>query len=179
MGCRLFTAVDGADTGAPSEWKGTPGAWGCSRSHAAVIEQALADGTERLLVFEDDATFVPGFSGQLDRLTVPEDCQMLYLGGEHLAEPLPGPPGLVRGVNVNRTHAYGILGRPAMLTILEHLRWDPATWTAAHSIDHHLGILHEQGRVVVYAASPWLSGQAAGRSDVDGKTWPDRSWQRG
>lgn len=177
--CRLFPAVDGELEAVPSGWQGTAGAWGCARSHATVLELAVADGVERLLVFEDDATFVPQFMAKLGSLEIPADCQMVYLGGEHLAEPLPGPPGLVRGVNVNRCHAYGILGRPAMLTIRDHLRWDPAAWTAAHNVDHHLGLLHETGRVVVYAASPWLCGQAAGRSDIDGRAWPERAWERG
>lgn len=169
-------AVDGLAYRPPDGWNGTPGAWGCARSHASVVATADADGVERLLVLEDDVTFVPGFAERLAGLAVPADCQMLYLGGEHLLPPDPGPPGLVRGRNVNRCHAYAVLGRPALALLREHLRWEPARWTAAHNVDHHYGLLHEQGRVAVYAADPWLCGQAAGPSDIDGRTWPERSW---
>lgn len=172
----VFRAVDGEREAVPEAWHGTAGAWGCARSHERVVEQAMADGADRLLVFEDDATFAAGFAERLAGLRIPATCQQLYLGGEHLLPPEPGPAGLVRGRNVNRCHAYAIIGRPALETIRGHLRWDPASWTAAHNVDHQLGILHETGRVEVYAADPWLCGQAAGRSDIDGKTWPERAW---
>lgn len=176
MGCEVFRAVDGQREAMPEGWGGTPGAWGCYRSHLAVIEQALEDGVCRLVVFEDDATFAPDFAERLADLSIPTDCEQLYLGGEHLKPPQPGPPGLVRGRNVNRCQAYAVLGRSTMLTIRDHLRWDPARWTAAHNVDHHLGILHEDGQLAVYAADPWLCGQAAGPSDIDGRTWPERWW---
>lgn len=172
----VFPAIDGQSLAPPDGWTGSKGAWAVTLSHAAVVAQTLADGVGSVLVFEDDATFVPGFASRLAGLAVPADCGMLYLGGEHLLPPEPGPPGLVRGRNVNRTHAYGIVGRPILELVREHLRWDPARWTAAHNVDHHLGILHEQGRLAVYAADPPLCGQAAGASDIDGRTWPERWW---
>lgn len=171
----VFPAVDGHAEAIPDEWQGTPGAWGCYRSHLAVVEQAIVDGLDRLLVFEDDATFLPGFARRTNCL-VPDDCEQLYLGGEHLQPPKPGPMGFVRGVNVNRTHAYWIFGQPAMEKIRDHLQWNPAAWTDKHSVDHHLGLLHERNEINVYAMSPWVCGQAAGESDIDGKTWPDRAW---
>lgn len=172
----VFQAVDGREDAPPNGWQGTPGAWGCYRSHLAVIEQAIADGMERLLVFEDDATFLPGCANRMNCL-VPDDCEQLYLGGEHLKPPKPGPPGFVLGRNVNRTHAYAVFGRAAMEKIRDHLQWNPAAWTARHHVDHQLGLLHERGGIVVYACSPWLCGQSAGASDVDGKKWGERAWK--
>lgn len=174
--CDVFPAVDGEQEKPPAGWQTTPGAWGCARSHEEVMAAALRDGVERLLVFEDDATFGHAFADRLAGLALPADCQQFYLGGEHLKPPQPGPPGFVRGVNVNRTHAYAVLGRPALEMLREHLRWNPATWTDRHHVDHHYGILHERGAIRVYAVKPWLCGQAAGRSDVDGRDRPARDW---
>lgn len=174
--CEVFVAVDGQQEPPPPGWKTTPGAWGCYRSHLAVIEQAIAEGIERLLILEDDATFGHAFAERLFALAVPPDCEMLYLGGEHLKPPIPATAGLARCVNVNRTHAYAVLGRAALGTIASHLRWDAAAWTDHHHIDHHYGLLHERGGVVVYAATPWLCGQAAGKSDIDGVDRPSRTW---
>ena len=172
-----YPAIDGQEEPPPAWWKTTPGAWGCYRSHAAVIDHALAIGVESILVFEDDATFVPDFADRLAALEVPADCGQLYLGGQHLAKPDPGPPGLLRGRNVNRTHAYAVFGRPALETLQAHLRPDPALWTARHHVDHHYGILHRERRIGCYAVSPWLCGQAAGLSDVDGRKRPERAWR--
>lgn len=171
-----FAAVDGLDVAPPAWWKTTPGAWGCYLSHRTVLEQALADGVERLLIFEDDATFVDNFAAQMARLRVPDDCQQLYLGGQHLLKPERGPVGLVHGRNVNRTHAYAVFGRDSIDMLCRHLRPAPGIWTADHHVDHHYGILHREGRIRVYAVRPWWCGQAAGVSDVDGNLRLARVW---
>jgi hypothetical protein len=172
-----YPATDGQEDRPPAWWKTTPGAWGCYQSHRAVIDYALAIDIESILIFEDDATFVPDFTERLAGLEVPADCQMLYLGGQHLTRAEPGPPGLVRGRNVNRTHAYAVFGRPALELLRDHLRPDPALWTARHHIDHHYGLLHRRRRIAVYAVSPWLCGQAAGVSDVSGRPERERAWR--
>lgn len=172
-----YPATDGQEERPPAWWKTTPGAWGCYRSHAAVIDAAIADGVERLLVLEDDATFVPDFCDRLAAVEIPADCGQLYLGGQHLTKPEPVTAGLVRGKNVNRTHAYAVFGRTALETLRDHLRPDPAIWTARHHVDHHYGILHRERRIGCYAVSPWLCGQAAGLSDVDGRKRPERAWR--
>ncbi len=171
-----YPATDGRDEAPPDWWKTTAGAWGCYQSHRAAIDYAIAIGIDSILIFEDDATFVPDFCQRLADLEVPSDCQMLYLGGQHLVRPEPGPPGLVRGRNVNRTHAYALIGREALQAVRDHLRPGPH-WTARHHVDHHFGILHRERRIGVYATSPWLCGQAAGTSDVSGRVVRERAWR--
>jgi hypothetical protein len=171
----LLPAVDGRDVPRPAWWETTDGAWGCLLSHQAAIDRAIRDGADRLLVFEDDATFVPDFSRRLSRLPVPADCQQLYLGGQHLREPVPAADGLVRGRNINRTHAYAILGRSALAEARRHIEADDR-WACRHHVDHRYGELHAPGRLTVYAARPWLCGQAAGRSDVSSRNVKARAW---
>lgn len=173
----VLPAIDGREHEPPSWWKTTPGAWGCYLSHKQAVALAVLEGVERLLVFEDDATFVPDFPARLAALPVPADADWLYLGGQHLRRPEPVAEGLVRGVNVNRTHAYALLGRRALAAVCAHLEPNPKRWTARHHVDHHYGILHQARSLNVYAASPWLCGQAAGTSDVDGRKRPERVWR--
>lgn len=174
----VFQAVDGVLEERPAWWRGTPGSWGCYRSHRQVLEQAAAAGQRRILVLEDDVSFAPDFVQQLAVLEVPADAQQLYLGGQHLSTPEPGPPGLLVGRNVNRTHAYAVLGRPAIDILLDHLKPDPARWKSKHHIDHHLGILHRDRRIRCYCVQPWICGQAAGSSDVGNGKAAERWWQR-
>jgi hypothetical protein len=170
-------AVDGQAEPPPAGWKATPGAWGCARSHYAVLSWAIATGVERLLVLEDDATFVPDFAARLAALTPPEDTGQLYLGGQHLTKPeaLPGRVDFVRGLNVNRTHAYGVLGRAALETLRDWIEPSPA-WACRHHVDHRMGVLHRERRLGVYAVRPWICGQAAGLSDITNKKAGARTW---
>lgn len=172
----LFAAVDGTAEQRPAWWRSTPGAWGCYRSHVAIIECCLDRGTDRVVIFEDDATFSRDFTTCVQTLDVPADCQQLYLGGQHLSHPKRGPPGFMVGTNVNRTHAYALIGRPTLELVREHLQPDPKRWKAKHHIDHHYGILHREQRIAVYAVQPWICGQAAGQSDVGKSQVKERWW---
>src|SRR5882724_3330346 len=57
-----FSAVDGKTVKIPSEWPHSAGAYGCLRSHLAVVEQARNDAKPSVLIFEDDAVLAPDFS---------------------------------------------------------------------------------------------------------------------
>jgi hypothetical protein len=173
----LLKAVDGREQPPPAGWRATAGAWGCAWSHYVALSLAIEGGIERLLVLEDDVTFVPDFADRLEALAIPEDAGQLYLGGQHLAKPqaLPDRADLVRGVNVNRTHAYAVIGRAALETLRGWIL--PSTeWRCRHHVDHRMGVLHRERRVGVYAVRPWLCGQASGMSDVDGHKRPERVW---
>lgn len=174
-------ACDGQRLKPPDYWTSGRGAWGCYRSHLRIIEQALNDGIRSLLILEDDALFPPGFSAAAcDWIRqVPADWQMLYLGGQHLRAGRHPPreiaPGLWQPYNVNRTHAFALQGDMLQIVYDHLLRRD---WHARNHIDHHLGRLHQQRKHRIYCPPQWLVGQAEGRSNINGKTPPDRFWQR-
>lgn len=173
----LFPAVDGRAEPRPKWWKATPGAWGCYRSHVELLECCLEESIERVLILEDDVTFSKEFTAAVQGLEVPDDCQQLYLGGQHLAHAEVGPPGFMIGRNVNRTHAYAVFGRATIELLLEHLRPEPERWTSKHHVDHHYGILHRERRIRVYAVQPWICGQRGGRSDVGTSFVGERWWR--
>jgi len=65
----------------------TKGAYGCWKSHKIIAEHALANGFQRILVFEDDVEFLsnitPGFAARdLPNLLedLPSDAEFLHLG---------------------------------------------------------------------------------------------------
>jgi GR25 family glycosyltransferase involved in LPS biosynthesis len=158
-----FEAVDGEAVGAPMGWDKGPGAWGCLLSHRTLLDQAIADGVNSLLVLEDDAIPVDHFGSlSADFLrNVPDDWDGLMLGTEHLLEPEAIRFGVVRCIAANRTHAYAVRGR-FMKTLSQF--WHNTT------NDHCDIVLSSLMRhFKVYAPDPLLIGQDTGISDITGR----------
>jgi hypothetical protein len=174
-------AIDGSLVRHPGWWRQGGGAWGCYRSHVRIIEDALNNNQESVLIFEDDATFVTGFARRaLAYLAdLPQDWKQAYLGGQHLRRPMavPGHSLCVAAANINRTHAYAIRGREALTEIY---KWLNATdqWVNRNHIDHHYGRLHKRNTRGYYAPMEWLCGQAEGKSNISGKLSTERWWGR-
>ena len=173
-------AIWGKSVKHPDYWHSGNGAWGCYRSHLRIIEECLNEGVQSVLLLEDDALFPPDFAPRVSAWLrhVPANWQMLYLGGQHLFAKKHPPrqvaPELWQPYNVNRTHAFALQGD--MLQIVYHhlLRTD---WHRANHIDHHLGRLHQQRKHRIYCPPEWLVGQAEGKSNISGKTPPERFWR--
>jgi hypothetical protein len=173
-------AIDGKLVKHPDYWTSGGGAWGCYRSHLRIIEQCLNEGVRSVLLLEDDALFPADFVPRaLDWLRkVPADWQMLYLGGQHLFAQKHPPrqvgPELFQPYNVNRTHAFAIQGDMLQIVYSHLLRRD---WHRKNHVDHHLGRLHQQRQHRIYCPPEWLVGQAGSKSNISGRTPPDRFWR--
>jgi hypothetical protein len=133
------------------------------------------------LILEDDAVFAPDFTRRvLEFLThVPDDWEMLYLGGQHLGARKNPPrqvnPFVYEPFNVNRTHAFAVRGQSFIAYLYQFLHeWHE--WTKAHHIDHHLGRLHEMRQRKIYCPREWLVGQAEGQSNINGRVHDQRFW---
>lgn len=157
----------------PSHWLAGSGAWGCYQSHLQVLVNSLYDpNIQSYVVFEDDACFKRNPVYLTDVLNdLPEDWEMLYLGGQLLFTDAHPPERVSRHVyrpyNVNRTHAFAVNGKPAMQKLYDWLTKEP--FHKEHHIDHHLGRLHEQRGINVYCPSYWIVGQSASTSSINGR----------
>jgi len=182
-----FKAVDKKKVPTPKGWKGGAGAWGCYRSHLHLIERALNDGVDSILLFEDDAIFCEDFTQKVTEYldAIPEGQGLIYLGGQHqyMNKQPPtkiGNSGLVfQPFDVNRTHAFGIRGRELMKKIYLHLMQPFTSWHGPHHIDHWLGKLHQKREDPIYTPARWLVGQEEGRSDVGGNRKKKNFWTPG
>jgi hypothetical protein len=140
----------------------------------------LNSGTQSVLILEDDAFPLPGFTDNFQAFwkALPSDWGMIYLGGEPWntsQRPATRINDLVyRPWNVNRTHAYALRGN-MMRAVYQHL-CDTNDWQLGHHIDHHLGRLHEMRRHPIYCPKQWLMGQREGESDISGKVLGQREF---
>lgn len=166
-----YKAIDGALATPPDWWKEGNGAWGCYKTHVRIMEDCLNNDFSSVLILEDDAVFVEDFQEKaklfLDHL--PDDWEMIYLGGQHIQENIRLPrkvnEWVFRPYNVNRCHCYGFRNRFAIEKAYRHLH-DYSGWNVPHHVDHYLGELHKRMESGLYSPREWLVGQAAGQSDI-------------
>ena len=89
-GVRFFQAFDAARLDLAHATRNR-GEVGCYLSHLALLKQARARGLRSLALVEDDvvfgAGFRPGYQRFIDHL--PDDWDVLYLGGWHVDPPVP------------------------------------------------------------------------------------------
>lgn len=168
----VWNAVHGDTCQPPENWVAGAGAWGCYRSHLAILEYCLNNHVGSYVVFEDDAQFRPGFDLALEKFasSIPDDWQQAYLGGQllhtHTHPTVKINSNVYRPYNVNRTHCFAV-SRDGMLPIYQHICNLP--FVAKEHIDHHLGRWHEDQRNAVYVPPRWLVGQMGFSSNVSGK----------
>lgn len=182
---RIFDAVKGAAVKRPAWWPNGSGAWGCYRSHVAVLREAQAEGAQAVLVLEDDVVWSAAAAAEVRRMMaeMPDDWAQIYLGGQHRWEPqrLRGVKSVLRGRSVHRTHAYALRGG-AIEKVLEHLE-RVEDFAAAKAkgekrhVDHHLEGAHRAKAWPVYAPVRWMAGQGEAYSTILGKKKQEEWWQ--
>src|SRR5690242_14437834 len=117
---QIYHAVDGDKVGVPKYWQTGGGSYGCLRSHMNILERAILDDVNSILVMEDDALFPESFVEDISVFleSVPRDWQCLMLGGQHVnSTPIPVAPGVVQaggGGGIQRTHCYALRGQEVM-----------------------------------------------------------------
>jgi hypothetical protein len=177
-----FAAIDGERCPPPEWWRQGKGAWGCARSHATIIERCLNEGVESVLILEDDVVFDPQFAerARVYIESIPLLDGMVYFGGQHLGQerhpPLRINEHVFLAYNINRAHAYGIIGRRAMKDIYRHICRND--WLPNHHIDHHFGRLQESFEITAYTPTYWMAGQGPGKSNICGRDYDDTRYWR-
>lgn len=175
---RYFRAIRPEDAGLfPSL-----GARGCFMSHLAIIEEALRDGLDNVLVMEDDLAIDPRLltapGAMAQRLAQP-DWQFAYLGHIEATSNAPLPCWRENSKPMATTHFYA-LNRSALEPLRDHLRA-----CLQRSPGHPLGSpMHVDGAYSLYRlqhpgtvtlmTTPSLGGQRSSRSDIYPNKWYDR-----
>jgi GR25 family glycosyltransferase involved in LPS biosynthesis len=105
-----FPALDGKALDLPSNWNHFPGAYGCLRSHLAVIEESRARQRQSVLIFEDDAVFDPQLNERFAEgvRQLPQDWDMVLFGGLHGEPPRRVSPHISKVTYSLSTYAYAL-----------------------------------------------------------------------
>jgi hypothetical protein len=128
-----------------------------------MLNYAVASGEEWAELFEDDIVFCPNFHEEMAKLQLPDDWDILYLGGWHVRRPTPVNSTIVRCREILGNHAMIIHQRvyPAVRrSILKPLRSTMAK-------DHRIATLSNAFNL--YATSKNLVTQRPGFSDLSDK----------
>lgn len=166
-----FRAIDASKLKLPPYWFAGGGAYGCLRSHQRLLEDAILDGVESMLILEDDVVFRPDFGIQVTKFleAVPSDWDQLMIGGQLMGNSTREQvaPGVMRVTNCQRTHCFAVRGQ-----FMHELY---AKWCGSYGhCDHVMGPF--QSRYRVYAPDPFLAGQDEGHSDINGRSNPAKFW---
>ena len=165
-----FDAVDGDLVPVANNWAAGGGAWGCKRSWCRVLEEALNDGVQSILVFEDDAIWRGDFASQVDEFLkrVPANWECLFFGGQNMKTPNTIDEGIAVSVNTQRTHCIGLQKEGIKKAYVNMMNAD---W----HIDHKFG--PETGKwKTAFQPEPFLVGQDGCKSDISGRNDHTRFW---
>lgn len=160
-GVERFAAVDGNEVDVPCHWTRSAGAYGCLRSHLAVVEQARAAAWPAVLLFEDDVEIPPDFADTFARFweQLPSDWDILLFGGIHLAPPEQVSANVYRTVRMLATHAYAVRDTAYDAFVAVNR-------SANGPVDQNNALL--QSRLRCYCSRPYLVWQRDGWSDING-----------
>ena len=160
-----FSAIDGNTIPTEKRNNWSAGAAGCKQSHIDIITECRKNKVKSVLVLEDDVTFVPDFKDRFKLFMddVPEDWDMLYLGGNHQAAPKQ-IKNQVHQVWVFSTHAYAIKD-----TLYDHILDTLAPKDEPIDVSYQRSI-HDSSKWKTYGCHPQIAGQEVGHSDVEDRS---------
>ena len=159
------------------------GAHGCFLSHRSVLDDALSNGYQQIMVLEDDFSFV---GREMDReaeviaLIRATPWDVLRMGhaavGENRAE-TPSLERVTRGVW--GAHCYGLRRRvyEPLAEFLDGIAARPAGHPDGGSMHFDSALSYFAARrpeFASYMCVPSLATQRSSRSDIDGSKWFDR-----
>jgi GR25 family glycosyltransferase involved in LPS biosynthesis len=154
-----FAAVDGdtiTETKNLNKWERA-----CFMSHVTLLKEMIDKGYDRILILEDDIEFINNLQDYFLRNIkfIPEDWNMLYLGGNHINPPTQINPAIARTSRTYTTGSYGISRRMAegVLRKIERAGINS-------QIDVFYSDFHRGGGCYTY--SPKIAWQRPGYSDI-------------
>lgn len=154
----------------------TAGAYGCFRSHLAVLEQAQAQGHRAVLVAEDDLEFRLPFAHDLDSVLAPlagDDWDFFYPAYHYHDRFLSEGSGLLDlgdRYDIGGLHLYAVHRRilPALIASMHQRIADNRAGKPGpgYPDPHYSAFRAANPGIVTQILSPGIADQRASRSDI-------------
>jgi hypothetical protein len=169
----IFPAIYGDGLEIPPWFKQGGPAFGCRASHIAVLQNAIDNNIDKLLVLEDDMLLCNNFNYLFLNFMrqVPEDWEICYLGGQHFKKPTPIGNKIVKCQDTQRTHAYCVQGafKQVLLDLLKEERDAHIDWTMGSHCSNWKA----------YAPEKFIIYQSGGMSDILCRETQMQTWNDG
>jgi hypothetical protein len=103
-----FSAIDGSIVENPTSL--LPGEYGVLSTHIELIKDAKSKGYNNILILEDDVEFIDNINEYFSSIKnqIPNDCIMLYLGGNHVGGCLQISEYVYKIFHSYAIHSFGI-----------------------------------------------------------------------
>ncbi len=157
-----ISAIDGKNF--PKSRMGIkPGAHGLVLTNIKILEDAISNRYESILIFEDDVKFVADFNRIFNEKinNLPSDWNLLYLGGIHKIKPKNNEYDIYKTSSTITTHAVGINSN-FFQTLLESIKKNMTS-----PIDKIQQRLQQNNNA--YTFVPSIAMQRASYSDIENR----------
>lgn len=158
-----FSAIDGncITLRSRNSFRLNKGEQGCILSHINILKSMVEQGLEKILILEDDVSFVDNLNNLLDCYIkqVPPNWDMLYLGGNHIKQPIKISENIGKLIKTYTTSYYAITNSMARF-LISQIKHDSA-------IDVFYSSFHPDFNC--YVLMPHLAWQRPNYSDIHNK----------
>jgi hypothetical protein len=158
-----FPAIDSRFTTKTRGYE-TPGRYALALTQRRALREARRRRADAVLLLEDDVVLHPNFLKLIERIQLPADWGMFYLGCAHSQPPDIISEGLARVNHALDTHAIAVHSSYYDRIIYELDLSDKPDFPDVGASDRVLAQLH--GQIPTYAAMPNLAWQAVAKSDL-------------
>ena len=161
----VWQALTGSDVNPPEWWKASPNNYAIGVNFKNIIQLELGkETTEPVMILEDDVVFVEDFQSRYEAFlaAVPNDWDMLYLGGNHVGVFLPEQVSetVLKCHNIWAPHA--VIVKPSAFQKIVDALSDTTPWPCEHRHECRLGELIQTDQLTVYAPLDQMAGQRGG-----------------
>ncbi|MBR6435594.1 MAG: hypothetical protein IKS45_03730 [Thermoguttaceae bacterium] len=156
-----YVGITADDVNPPEWWRGGK-VYASNRQNFIDLFDLASKADDLIYIFEDDVCFCDGFADKLNAFLgeVPDDWDVLYLGGEHFVKqyynPVQVSPNVLRAYSMIRTHA--MIARPETAGKIRDWLAD-GPWGVLHIADNRMAQFMMEPQNKVYCPIKFICGQ--------------------